>query len=637
LMLRLASAIASCMLVALLGAPLAAAAQPGGVVHVERAGGRIYIADADGRELLLRGTAVNGLIQYNDDFREEVPVASDDFHEMAALGYTYLRLPISWSRLEPAPGAFDSGYLDQITATVQSAEASRLGVVIDFHQDRYNRHTWPGQEVDGAPDWATETDGAPCTDFGVSTLCAQVATHHFWSNDVVAGKPLQQHYLDALLAISRRLRSDTSLVGIELMNEPSPGFVLPPAFELLELHPFYARMIAGLRADGERRTIWFEPNILRDVSDVDSGVARPFSSDRNLVYAPHIYTEVFSAPRSITPFSRQHQQASFEAAAREAQLYDAPLVDGEWGGGAGGDWERYRAEHLDLEDQYLAGFGFWMWKQQPGFYDWHTVKVDGGLRSDCVKAQQLSRPHPDAVPGHLVSISWSNGRLNTSIDGPGGTVTLWSGTVVRRGGPTLINRPLTRVLVDGHERAAQLEAVEYSSPAVDLFGYRVRVLVAGGSHTIVLADPLARAGATGTLTGRGLPGTSAGPDEFAPGPVLMTIVFAALAAARRRRRCRRILIAGHVVKNRVVPYAIPTSALGNSGSGSGSAPCLCGLPGCRNLLLGANSVSEIQAPGGRVQVRAAPGRGLFPEPPSRTGSLQDGEWHRGLPQGGARW
>ena len=313
-----------------------------------------------------------------------------------------------------------------------------------------------------------------------------MATQHFWNDDVVAGKPLQRHYLDALLAVSRRLRGDDRLVGIELLNEPTPGFLSPPAFERLELHPFYRRMIDGLRADGERRTIWFEPNILRDVTDADSGVPQRFSSDPDLVYAPHIYTEVFSPPRSPSPFSRQHQQASFEAAAREARLYDAPLVDGEWGGGAGGDWERYRSEHLDLEDQYQTGFAFWIWKQQPGFYDWHTVNVDGSLRTDTVKAQQLSRPHPDAVPGHLVSIDFSNRRLTTGLEGPGGTATLWSGTVVRRGGPTLLDRPLTRVLVDGHPTTAQLQPVEYSSPVVDLLGYRVLVPVPAGRHTIVL-------------------------------------------------------------------------------------------------------------------------------------------------------
>lgn len=63
---------------------------------------------------------------------------------MAALGYSYLGLPISWSRVEPAPGVFDPGYLDQVAAIVQSAEANGLRVVVDFHQDRYNRHTWPG-------------------------------------------------------------------------------------------------------------------------------------------------------------------------------------------------------------------------------------------------------------------------------------------------------------------------------------------------------------------------------------------------------------------------------------------------------------------------------------------------------------
>jgi hypothetical protein len=85
-----------------------------------------------------------------------------------------------------------------------------------------------------------------------------------------------------------------------------------------------------------------------------------------------------------------------------------------------------------------------------------------------------------------VSIDFSDGRLSTRLEGPRGTATLWSGTVVRRGGSTLLGRPLTRVLVDGRARAAQLKPVEYSSPAVDLLGYRVRVRVPAGRHTIVL-------------------------------------------------------------------------------------------------------------------------------------------------------
>jgi hypothetical protein len=354
-----------------------------------------------------------------------------------------------------------------------------------MHQDRYNRHTWPGNEVDGAPDWATVTDGVPCTPIEETTLCAQVATEHFWNDDPVAGEGLQEHYGDVLVALSRRLRSDQHLLGIELMNEPTPGRVAPPAFERRQLWPFYRKMIAALRADGEQRMIWFEPNLLRDVSDADSGVPQRFSEDPNLVYAPHLYTEVFSPPTKPTG-SRSHLEASYTAAETEAAGYGAPLVDGEWGSDAGGGWEAWRQDQLDLQDQLRVGSAFWMWKQRPGFYDWQTVNGDGSLRSDSLRAQQLSRPHPNAVPGVLDRVLYTPQRLEIQMSGPGGVADLWSGTEVLAGGPSLISSPLTRVMLDDHPVDATLTQRAFATSQVSLLGYDLNVRIPGGTHTIVL-------------------------------------------------------------------------------------------------------------------------------------------------------
>lgn len=458
---------------------------PRALPHVVHRAGEAYIADQRGRFLFLRGVAANALIQYASDFQEEVPATAQDFAEMAALGFDVVRLPVSWSRIEPEPGQFDPGYLEQIAQLVRWAQSAGLYVWVDMHQDRYNRNLWPGQEVDGAPDWATITDGVPCLALEATTACAQAAAQNFWDDAQVAGEGLQEHYLQALLAVSRRLRSDRSLLGIELMNEPTPGFVAPPAFERLELWPFYQRMIAGLRQDGEHRMLWFEPNLLRDVTDVDSGAPAPFSGDPDLVYAPHIYTEVFSPPQQPSGV-KAHLRASFQTAELEARAYGAPLVDGEWGGGAGGSWEQWMSDELDLQDQYVVGSAFWIWKQQPGFYNWQTVQIDGSLRPDSMRAQMLSRPHPDAVPGVLESISYTPGLLRVRVTGHGGIALLWSGTEVLAGGPTLLRQPLTAATVDGHPAAVGLTTRRFTASKVSLLGYLVRLRVPPGEHTIAL-------------------------------------------------------------------------------------------------------------------------------------------------------
>jgi hypothetical protein len=476
-----AAALAAGLLLGAPGPEPSLAAAP----HVARAHGRTYIADRSGRWLFLRGVGVNGLVEYGDDFRETVAPTQDDVAEMAALGFNVIRLAVSWSRVAPRPGEIDAAYLDQIAAVTRWAEAKGIRVVVGMHTDRYNRRLLPGDEADGAPDWATLTDGQHCD---AAYRCVDAAWRHFWNDDRVAGKGLQEHYLDALLAVSRRLRADHELLGLELVNNPAPGAGAPADFEREQLWPFYRRMIAGLRADGEHRMIWIDRPASSEMTD--RGVAERFSADPDLVYAPHAYTEVFSPPRRPTG-SLDRLDAFYVRARSEAAVLGAALFVGEWGARAGGPWERWRDDELDLQDRYRVGSAFWMWKQRPGFYNWQTVEPDGGLRHDSDRAQALSRPHPDAVPGVLRSVRNDGDRLTARVNGSGGTAQFWSGTIVLAGGRSALAAPLTRVRVDGRRVRAVLRRHQYVTGHVDLGGYAVSVRLPAGSHTVVLApDPV---------------------------------------------------------------------------------------------------------------------------------------------------
>lgn len=457
--------------------------------HVARAGGRTYVADEAGRWLFLRGVAANSLVDYNDDYAETVPLRPDDIREMAALGFNVLRLPVSWSRIVPRPGELDNSYLDTIAAVVRTAESKGIRVWISMHVDRYNKRLLPGEEADGAPDWATLTDGLRC---GRDYRCVDAAWRNFWEDTRVHGKGLQEHYLDAVLAVSRHLRGHPALLGIELMNNPMPGGGDPPGFHRDQLWPFYGRMIAGLRADGERRILWFDRSGLSE--QTGRGPAARFSDDPNLVFAAHNYTEVFTEPRRPSG-SRERLEPWYREAVRDSEKFGSAVVVGEWGGPAGDGWDQWRADQLDLQDRHLLGSAAWMWKQRPGFYDWHTVDADGGLRGDSLRAQQLSRPSPRAVPGVLRSVHLAPRRLTVRVTGRGGKAILWAGTIVRRGGPSLLRRPFTRVRIDGRRIRARVVRRRYATHAVALNGYEVRVSVPPGRHTIVLA-PAGRSAST---------------------------------------------------------------------------------------------------------------------------------------------
>src|SRR2546425_1238403 len=86
-------------------------------------GGRLV--DERRREVTLRGVnaRVEGIFDVTfDDGRlplEAIPVFDDgDAATMERFGFNLLRLPISWSALEPARGRFDAAYLDRIAGVL---------------------------------------------------------------------------------------------------------------------------------------------------------------------------------------------------------------------------------------------------------------------------------------------------------------------------------------------------------------------------------------------------------------------------------------------------------------------------------------------------------------------------------------
>ena len=44
------------------------------------------------------------------------PGSLDDLAQMRALGFNVIRLPVSWSQLEPTPGRYSTSYIDRISA-----------------------------------------------------------------------------------------------------------------------------------------------------------------------------------------------------------------------------------------------------------------------------------------------------------------------------------------------------------------------------------------------------------------------------------------------------------------------------------------------------------------------------------------
>lgn len=435
----LATSLAAGLAGVLITAPAAssAAAGPDRQAELPRlhatTGAKAAVVDARGATVLLRGVNVNGLGEYfqaNPAYAPTIPLTRDDFHDIAQLGFNSVRLIVSWSALEPTRGAYDTAYVERVRQAIDWAASYGLYTVVDMHQDAWGiavdtpsdvvcpAGTSPNNGWDGAPAWATITDGASTCRPGERETAP--AVKHAWQHFYDDTDGIQTELVRTWGRLARDLATEDSVAGFDLLNEPGFGTA---ADNDADLGAFYGRAIDAIRR-GERQgggfhhIVFFEPSVLWSAFGTWTTPDR-FTTDRNLVFAPHIYAESLSS-NSI--------RDGFANARAAAAAYGVTVWSGEWGffptdpADSADQVERYGA----AEDRYGYGGAWWDWKQACG--DPHMTGHPGGepaavspslVRYTCPDqvaqpidpafGDVLSRPVPRAVPGRTTALS-SDGR-----------------------------------------------------------------------------------------------------------------------------------------------------------------------------------------------------------------------------------
>jgi len=333
------------------------------------------IVDSAGSAVILRGVNVNQLGDYfqaNPKIPATIPLTRRDFEQMAELGIDSVRLIVTWSALEPERGRFDAAYLARVKEAVGWARDNGIYVVLDMHQDAWGKSiaSDPDQECpwpltpnigwDGAPEWATITDGRQRCMLIHREISFAVwrAFQSFWTNR----DGIQDRFIATWAWLAAEFKSDPTVVGYDLLNEPNWG--TDYARTLYKLMPdFYRRATAEIRkaeAGGSHKIVFFEPIIVWSVLPGQQPVR--FTSDPDIVYAPHIYLgsisiDMFTIGREVMPL-----RSGFKLAAREAAGYRTTFWDGEWMYGPGDHPQRMAA----LEDEYQVGSARWLWKMSCG-------------------------------------------------------------------------------------------------------------------------------------------------------------------------------------------------------------------------------------------------------------------------------
>lgn len=451
-------------------------------LHVEHpSAGLPYIADPQGRLVLLHGAIPGGLIDFwsgtdsantapppfytidtaayengkcpaNSSLIKVPPLCEQDVKEMAAMGFNSIRLPISWSLLQPkGPSNFNDAYVARIAQVVGWAKAAGMYVIIDMHQNAYSRYVGrsdplplpDGQHADlwynsGAPAWATITDGLPSETFaGQRELNPAVleAETNFWYNR----DGIQNDYITAVSVLARHFDHDSTVVGYSLFNEPMPGWNVPPGFEDLLLFPFYRRVIDAITGarDGlpcplqlplaaicgypnagvydTRQLFFLETGLLREVTDFPTHLGLPVSSYPNVVLSIHPYTHgytpdalFFHQPPDKATYPWGGYDQTYSLAEREAKAMHAALFVSEFGNDP--KWDSViLANELAEQERHRVGFAFWTWKENCAFgggswgmfdpIDCSTDRAGPRPPSGCLRAGRedlLARVYPVA-------------------------------------------------------------------------------------------------------------------------------------------------------------------------------------------------------------------------------------------------
>jgi endoglycosylceramidase len=397
------------------------------------------IFDAQGRQVLLRGINLNSLGDYyqaNAHYAPVLPLSSTDFPRMASHGFDAVRLVLSWSALEPERDHVSTEYLKRIRTAVDAAKANGIYVILDMHQDAWGKFIAtppgtpcpPGREPaigwDGAPEWATITDGrGTCRVPGVREL--SFAVSRAFDNFYNDRDGIQAQLIEAWAALAREFAREPAVAGYDLLNEPHFGSNLTGAAPVLAA--YYGRVIPAIRAaeqaaGGMSHIVFFEPVIVWPVAD--SAPPADFTDDDNIVYAPHNYAE------SLTDLNALTVEEGFARAAEDAAMYGSTFWIGEYGWFSDPPSNKQRlVRYAAEEDRRMIGGAWWQWKQacgdphsigQPGaepppqliLFDYRRCPgdIDDGPVPEWESV--LSRPYPRAAPGRLLSLE-SDGDSGT--------------------------------------------------------------------------------------------------------------------------------------------------------------------------------------------------------------------------------
>ena len=409
----------------------------------------LQFVDERGRVRFFNGMNIDDKLLGCERFRS--PLDEAFFQKYTARGFNFIRLAVTWANLEPHLEEYNESYLQSIDGIFTLAEKYGVYILLDMHQDLYSGYGGVGGG-DGAPSWATLTDGhvpQPAKfvwgEAYVFGKWVHSAYDHFWHNDPVWGRGLQDRFADLWKMMAARYGDRPALFGFDLLNEPFPGsfgtklvaalvrsaagqiFTSPkidrkaiaaallkrdvPAllgavkgnairdimqgvdglsaeFDRVYYWPFLNKMAAAIREVTPNGILMMEQTTLCNGGARQSVPPIIVNGEREPLqcYGPHAYDMTVDTPL-YRYANADRVKAFFTEQGHAQERLDVPMIVAEWGGCSDNtdvSWFPHAYELLDFFDENQWGQVYW---------DYHGDDLDAPLM------EMLSRTVPVAVAG----------------------------------------------------------------------------------------------------------------------------------------------------------------------------------------------------------------------------------------------
>ncbi|MGW2665514.1 cellulase family glycosylhydrolase [Nocardia tengchongensis] len=387
-----------------------------------------YLRDDQGRALILHGLNTSGSAK--DEAGLPWISDADVVREHQQLGTNSVRYLLQWRKIEPQPGIYDEQYLDAVAERLRWYRSQDMHVILDMHQDTYSPYACGAGAGNGAPQWATLTDGLPCTTQNPWVLtylqpAVVRAYDNFWNKN--GNHPeLMTRYTAMWQHVAQRFRDEPAVYGYDLMNEPFGGSRQFAEFEGPVLTPFYQGLIDAIRAVDVHGWIFAEPQSF----GVNQGLGSDLGALRGdrIALAPHFYpgaVDLGGSNTGIVGFLIKAEFAAWRANMTGlARKLGRPLWIGEVGAmnfGVPGA-RQYTSDWLDLADSLHIGWTYWSNDPDAGCADNAVGPMCLNTGLTAVGRILAARPYPRAVAGDPTQISYRDGRLTVSWKDRAGVV-----------------------------------------------------------------------------------------------------------------------------------------------------------------------------------------------------------------------